>query len=94
MDIALSNYPLKVLHDYALDIKQALRTAHWVLEYEGRELGNIVDSSIDRLLLLPMAARVLIQLIGKLQPTNIYFSRLVSQGGPSAFGTIRRRNFP
>tara|TARA_Y200000002_G_scaffold134133_1_gene110614 strand:- start:129 stop:1634 length:1506 start_codon:yes stop_codon:yes gene_type:complete len=74
LDIALSNYPLKVLHEYALDIKQALRTAYWVLEHEVPELANKVDSSIDRLMLLPMAARVLIQLIGKLKPTNIYFS--------------------
>ena len=74
LDISLSNYPLKILHEYGLNSAQALRTANWILNHDVTELSTKVDSSVERLLLLPMAARVLIELIRVLQPTNIFFS--------------------
>ena len=74
LDIALSKYPLKVLHEYGVDTDQAIRTANWVLGNDVADLSKIVDSSTNRLILLPMAARVLIELIIAIQPKNIFFS--------------------
>ncbi len=74
LDIALSNYPLKVLHEYEVGPSQAVRTANWIIKNNVTDLSKRVDSSIDRLLLLPMAARVLIELIEKLLPKKIFFS--------------------
>ena len=74
LDIALSNYPLKVLHEYGIDPEQALRTANWIVASDFGDLSQKVDSSFDRLRLLPMAARVLIALIHELRPRKIYFS--------------------
>ena len=74
LDMALSNYPLKVLHEYKIEIEQAERTIKWIFENDISKLGQKVDSSIERLLLLPMAARVLIHLINILQPRKIFFS--------------------
>ena len=74
VDIALSNYPLKVLHEYRINTDQAHCTANWILEHDLADLIKLVDSSADRLTLLPMAARVLIELIIKLKPQNIFFS--------------------
>ena len=74
LDIALSKYPLKVLHEYGLETAQALRTANWILNNDISALNKIVNSSLDRLSLLPMAARVLKELIGLLKPEKIFFS--------------------
>ncbi len=74
LDIALSEYPLKVLHEYKLNTTQVLRTTNWILERDVTDLSKVVESSLERLSLLPMAARVLTELICKLEPKNVFFS--------------------
>ena len=74
VDIALANYPLKVIHEYKIGRRQAVKTANWVLENDISKLLGLVESSRERLALLPMASRVLIQLIDTLKPNYIMFS--------------------
>ena len=74
LDIALADYPLKVLHEYKIDSTQALQTANWVLNNNISELRELIGSSKERVTLLPMASRVLIHLIDLLRPNYIIFS--------------------
>ena len=74
LDMALANYPLKILHEYKIDSNQAVQTANWIIENNIAELFKLIDSSRERLTLLPMAAQVLLQLINTLKPNYIFFS--------------------
>ena len=74
IDIALANYPLKVLHEYKIDSSQAGRTARWILDSNISELCKLVDLSRERVTLLPTACRVLLQLINTLKSDYILFS--------------------
>ena len=74
LDIALANYPLKVLHEYKIVRSQAVETANWILDNDISKLFELIGSSKERLALLPMASRVLLQLINALQPNHIFFS--------------------
>ena len=74
LDIALANYPLKVLHEYKIERSQAVKTANWILENSISDHTKLIDSSRERVTLLPMASRVLLQLIDTLKPNYIFFS--------------------
>ena len=74
LDIALAKYPLKVLHEYKIDSNQAEKTANWILNNDIAKLSELIDSSKERLALLPMASRVLLHLIAKLKPNYLFFS--------------------
>ncbi|MEE2774451.1 MAG: Ppx/GppA family phosphatase [Pseudomonadota bacterium] len=74
IDMSLSNYPLKVLHEYRVTADQAMKTAQWLAKRNVSDFMNISDSSTERLALLPMTALVLIGLLNELKPEHVYFS--------------------
>ena len=74
VDIALASYPLNILHEYKIGSSQAVQTANWILDNDTHKLFELIDSSKERLILLPMASRVLLQLIDTLKPNSIFFS--------------------
>ena len=74
LDMSLSNYPLKVLHEYRVTSGQAMKTAKWLSSRTVSDFINISDSSTERLALLPMTSLVLIGLLEELQPKHVYFS--------------------
>ena len=74
LDMALSSYPLRVLHEYKISATQAKKTASWIVDHDIDELFKLTGLSKERLTLLPMAARVLNELINVLKPEQVYFS--------------------
>ncbi len=74
IDMALSKYPLRVLHEYKILANQAVDTANWIITNSVEDLSKLTDSSFERLSLLELTSRVLLELIFTLKPTNVYFS--------------------
>ena len=71
LDMERQNYPLKVLHEYAMTPEQALETADWIGTMDVAELRNLTGSSQERMQLVPVAAKVLKELIHQFEPTEI-----------------------
>jgi len=74
IDMARRKYPLHVLHEYERSTEDLLRTAKWIARQPVEKLSQITDTSLDRLRLLPMAARVLIELLKTYRPKTVAFS--------------------
>lgn len=74
LDMARHDYPLKVLHEYQLSSEQMLETARWATAQTPEELAEHTDTSLARLKLVPLAARVMMHLILRLRPKNIAIS--------------------
>jgi len=71
IDMERRNYPLKVLHEYAMHPADLLETAQWITRQPVAELRAMTGSSIERMRLVPTAAEVLIELISRFQPRRI-----------------------
>ncbi len=71
IDMERRNYPLKVLHEYAMRPDDLLETARWITTQPVAELRAMTGSSIERMRLVPTAAEVLIELISCFRPRRI-----------------------
>lgn len=74
LDMTRQGYPLKVLHEYLLHPEQMLETAIWAEGRRAEELAEYTDTSMARLKLLPLAAKVMVHLINHQKPAEIVIS--------------------
>ncbi len=74
LDMERRNYPLKVLHEYELTPRQVIETAEWAQNRTPEELALHTDTSMARLSLVPLAARVLEAITRELKPHRIAIS--------------------
>jgi len=74
LDMTRNGYPLKVLHEYTLTSEQMLETAVWAESRQPEELAQFTDTSLARLNLVPLAAKVMVHLIDRLSPASIAIS--------------------
>ncbi len=74
LDMERRKYPLKVLHEYELTPRQVIETAAWVQSRTPEELALHTDTSMARLSLVPLAARVLEAITRELKPRRIAIS--------------------
>ena len=74
IDMARSNYPLRILHEYKISASQALETAAWIMSHSIEDFCALSDTSVDRLSLLPICSKVLVELILSLKAQEVYFS--------------------
>ena len=71
LDMERRSYPLKVLHEYAMTPGQLADTARWIATQPIDRLRAMTGSSAARMRLVPVAARVLLELINQFAPENI-----------------------
>ncbi len=74
IDMSRRDYPLHVLHEYQMSPAQVLETCAWVRAQSEEGLSGIQDVSSARMVLAPMASRVLVPLIELLQPKEVTVS--------------------
>ena len=61
-------YPLKVLHGYEPPIPQLLETVDWIAKQDQAAMSSMTGTSTQRLSLIPLASRVLAELLRKVEP--------------------------
>ena len=71
LDMERHDYPLKVLHEYAMTPDSAMETADWIGSHSVEELRALTGSSQERMVLVPTAAKVLQELIRQFSPKQI-----------------------
>ena len=74
LDMARRDYPLHVLHEYRISAAEMLETAGWISGHAPEALSDLTDTSMARLKLVPLAARVMQGLIKAAQPGEIAIS--------------------
>lgn len=74
LDMERRQYPLRVLHEYAMTAGQLLETIDWIETKSVAELRALSGSSQERMVLVPLAAAVLRELIRQFGPTEIAVS--------------------
>ena len=74
LDMARRNYPLTVLHEYAMTPKSIRKTLDWVADHDLNTLRARTGLSADRIALVPLAAVVLRQLVHVFHPTRVHVS--------------------
>ena len=68
------DYPLRVLHEYTLTAKKALKLADWAAKCAPGDFARMGGISSSRAPLLPMAGRLLRHLISNFDPDDIMIS--------------------
>jgi exopolyphosphatase/guanosine-5'-triphosphate,3'-diphosphate pyrophosphatase len=74
LDMERRSYPLKVLHEYTMTPDGLAETVDWIGKHTVEEMRAISGSSIERMRLVPIAARVLRQLVRTFRPKVIAVS--------------------
>jgi len=74
LDMERVGYPLKVLHGYEPIMDQLLETIAWIAKQDQAAMSSMTGTSTQRLSLIPLAARVLAELLRKLEPTRVAVS--------------------
>ena len=74
IDMHRRDYPLHVLHEYRMTPAHVSRTARYIAETDIEELRNACGISSARMILVPLAAMVLKQLVKAFKPTDIAIS--------------------
>ncbi len=74
LDMARRAYPLHVLHEYRMNAEQMTETAAWAAAQDPQTLSEITETSMARLKLVPLAAKVMQGLIEVLKPAEIAIS--------------------
>ncbi|WP_296639917.1 Ppx/GppA family phosphatase [Roseinatronobacter sp.] len=74
LDMERRGYPLKVLHEYEMTTKSIRKTLDWIDEHSVAELRARTGISNDRMSLVPLASRVLRQLVHVFGPKRIFVS--------------------
>jgi exopolyphosphatase/guanosine-5'-triphosphate,3'-diphosphate pyrophosphatase len=74
IDMARRSYPLEVLHEYTLSVDQLNETLDWIDSAKDGDLSAFSSSTVARLTLVPMAARILRQLVTLFAPEVISVS--------------------
>lgn len=74
LDMERRGYPLKVLHEYEMTTKSIRKTLDWIDENSVAELRARTGISNDRMSLVPLASKVLRQLVHVFGPKKIFVS--------------------
>ncbi len=74
LDMERRNYPLKVLHEYALTPKSIRKTIDWIADQDMDRLRALTGISSERMSLVPLACQVLRQLVHVFGPKRVYVS--------------------
>lgn len=74
LDMERCNYPLKVLHEYAMTPKSIRKTIDWIADQDMVKLRAMTGISDERMSLVPLACQVLRQLVHVFGPKKIYIS--------------------
>ncbi|GGA13948.1 Ppx/GppA family phosphatase [Neptunicoccus cionae] len=74
LDMARRDYPLQVLHEYKLSRRRLAETLDWIETATLDEFRALSSTSVDRLTLVPMAARVLRHLVDVFDPKEVAIS--------------------
>ncbi len=74
LDMERTGYPLKVLHGYEPPIPQLLDTLKWIRGQDQAALVGMTGTSAQRLSLIPLAARVLAELLRRIEPDRVVIS--------------------
>ncbi len=74
LDMERRDYPLKVLHEYAMTPKNIRKTIDWITQQDMAELRKLTGISEERMSLVPLAAQVLRQLVHVFSPRQVYVS--------------------
>jgi exopolyphosphatase/guanosine-5'-triphosphate,3'-diphosphate pyrophosphatase len=74
LDMERIGYPLKVLHGYEPPLPQLLDTLEWIGKQEQAEMSSMTGISSQRLSLIPLAARVLAELVRRVEPEAVAIS--------------------
>ena len=74
LDMERVDYPLKVLHGYQPPIPQLLETLAWIRGQDPAKMSAMTGISSQRLSLIPLASRVLGELIRRVEPGSVAFS--------------------
>jgi exopolyphosphatase/guanosine-5'-triphosphate,3'-diphosphate pyrophosphatase len=74
LDMERVGYPLKVLHGYEPPIPQLLETLAWIRTQDPAKLSALTGTSAQRLSLIPLASRVLAELLRRIEPEAVAVS--------------------
>ncbi len=74
LDMERRGYPLKVLHEYAMTPKAVRETVEWIAKSDAEEIRQLSGTSAERMALVPLASRVLRELVRQFGPKEIYVS--------------------
>lgn len=74
LDMARRNYPLTVIHEYAMTPKSIRKTLDWIADKDLETLRRRTGLSADRIALVPLAAVVLRQLVHVFYPRRVHVS--------------------
>ncbi len=74
LDMERRNYPLKVLHEYAMTPKAIRKTLSWIEDQDMATLRARTAISPERMSLVPLAAQVLRQLVSVFGPRKVFVS--------------------
>ncbi len=74
LDMARRDYPLTVLHEYAMTPKTVRKTLDWLADKDPAKLRAQTGVSADRLALVPIAGQVLRQVLHAFRPRRLHIS--------------------
>ncbi|TVS04004.1 MAG: Ppx/GppA family phosphatase [Rhodobacteraceae bacterium] len=74
LDMERRGYPLKVLHEYAMTPKAIRKTHDWIDAQDPDDLRKLTGISAERMSLVPLACKVLRQLVHVFSPKRVYVS--------------------
>ena len=73
LHMSQSSYPLRVVHQYTMTYKEIYDFALLISKQSPKSLNGVSDISKKRIELIPIAASVLLMLLGKIRPKKIVF---------------------
>lgn len=74
IDMLRRDYPLHVLHEYRMSVKDARETIKFIRKTDVSKLRSMSGNSAARMALVPLAAEVLSRLLKKFKPADIAIS--------------------
>ena len=74
IDMERVGYPLKVLHGYEPPIAQLQETLKWIRGEDQAAMSAMTGTSAQRLSLIPLASRVLAELLRRIEPARVAIS--------------------
>lgn len=74
LDMERTQYPMTVLHEYQMSPESVLQTSEWIADHDLQQLRKSVSISNSRMELVPLATRVLTQLVETFQPKTLDIS--------------------
>ncbi|MDP0930243.1 Ppx/GppA family phosphatase [Paracoccus onubensis] len=74
LDMERTGYPMTVLHEYRMTPESVAKTVDWIAEHDPNQLRGRVGISSSRMELVPLASRVLSELVATFKPEELAVS--------------------